>query len=696
MKVRTSLFLLSAIFVILIAALGYVMFHTSELVNREVRESESATKIIKDVFELSIVTNDYLSHHEERMVQQWQLKYDSLGKYLEGMRKEDIHPEHLSILESITSDYESLGETFSLLQANCMERTRLIEENKPQAEIDLSLDSEYRLSAQALMGSQRMASAAFNYSAMMQQRISQVQQRTNSIALVSIIGFVVISFTTSFFTATAIIRPLNDLTKSAEIIGKGNLKHRVDIKTRNELGELALAFNQMTERRQEAEEKLEHLNLVLRAIRHVNQLVVRERNRDRLLQSACGNLIENRGYHSVWIALLDESEKLVTHTEAGLGDDFMPIVDLMKRGELTYCGRKALDRPGVIAIKDPVSECLDCPLSGMSAGRGDMIIRLEAREKVYGLMVVSLPSNMATDEEEQDLFKEVAGDIAFALHNMELEEERMRAEEALKEYSERLEEMVEERTQELHDAQEALIRKEKLAMLGQLSGSMAHELRNPLGVISNAVYYLKTVLPDAGEQVKEYLELVEEETIISEKIVSDLLDYGRTRPPEREDVNAAEMVRQTLERLPTPDEIEVNIKIPEDIPEVYADPHQIGQVLINLVKNAYQAMPDGGKLTISAHAIEISEGSGKPPRFERVALSIADTGCGISKENIAKLFTPLFTTKARGIGLGLATSKNLVEANGGTIEVESDGLPGKGSTFTIGLPVKSEAGEYAR
>ncbi len=256
MKVRTSLFLLSAIFVIVIAALGYVMFYSSDLVNREVRDGESATRIIKDIFELSIVTYEYLSHYEERMHQQWQLKYDSLGELLEGIRKEEIHPEHLSRLESITSDYESLGDFFSLLVANFAKRRRLIEENKPQAEIDLSLDSEERLSTQALMSSQRMASEAFEFSVLMQQRIAQVQQRTNSIALVSIIVFVVFSFSISFLTARAIIGPLNELARSAEITGKGNLKHRVDIKTRNEIGELALAFNQMTERRQQAEEKL--------------------------------------------------------------------------------------------------------------------------------------------------------------------------------------------------------------------------------------------------------------------------------------------------------------------------------------------------------------------------------------------------------------------------------------------------------
>jgi signal transduction histidine kinase len=107
---------------------------------------------------------------------------------------------------------------------------------------------------------------------------------------------------------------------------------------------------------------------------------------------------------------------------------------------------------------------------------------------------------------------------------------------------------------------------------------------------------------------------------------------------------------------------------------VYVDPGQIGLVLGNLVINAYQAMPEGGSLIISARAEE-----------DEVALSVADIGCGISQEYMAKLFEPLFTTKARGIGLGLAISKNLVEVNGGSIEVESE--VGRGSIFTIRLPL---------
>ena len=252
---------------------------------------------------------------------------------------------------------------------------------------------------------------------------------------------------------------------------------------------------------------------------------------------------------------------------------------------------------------------------------------------------------------------------------------RKRAEEELEKYSEQLEVMVEYRTRELKDTQEALIRKEKLAVLGQLAGSMGHELRNPLGVISNAVYYLQIILPEAGETAKEYLEIIASEVRNAEGIISDLLNFSRTKPAEKQEIMISELIAQVLEKQISPKGIEVIIEIPSDLQPVFVDSRHIRQVLINLVTNAYQSMPKGGRVIISAQA-----------KKEKVSFSITDTGVGISAQDMKKIFEPLFTTKERGIGLGLVVSKNLVEVNGGTIEFKSE--EGKGSTFTVILPTK--------
>jgi PAS domain S-box-containing protein len=185
-------------------------------------------------------------------------------------------------------------------------------------------------------------------------------------------------------------------------------------------------------------EQMSHLNLVLRAIRNVNQLITKEKDRDKLLQGACDNLIEARGYHNAWVALLDESGRLVTTAEAGLGEAFEPMVKRLEQGELTGCAQKALTQSGVIVIDDPAATCTDCPLVDQYDGRSVKTIRLEHENRVYGLLSVAVSADLAVDEEEKSLFSEVAGDLAFALHAIELDEKRKRAEDALRESEERL------------------------------------------------------------------------------------------------------------------------------------------------------------------------------------------------------------------------------------------------------------------
>jgi PAS domain S-box-containing protein len=259
--------------------------------------------------------------------------------------------------------------------------------------------------------------------------------------------------------------------------------------------------------------------------------------------------------------------------------------------------------------------------------------------------------------------------------------ERKRAEQILKQHSEKLEEMVTERTQELRDAQEQLIRQEKLAALGKLAGSVSHELRNPLSVINNAVYYLNLRLTDADGDIKQSLEMIDEELQNATKIISDLLDFGRIKTSERTPVNLSKLIRTCLKRNPPPEHITIEVDIPENLPAAFVDGEQIIQVIDNLIANAYEAMPEGGQLSMSS----------KLHLENRIQIAVRDTGMGIPPENMEKIFEPLFTTKQRGIGLGLAISKSLVEANEGRIEVDS--IINVGTTFRVFLPAVSGIGK---
>jgi signal transduction histidine kinase len=268
-----------------------------------------------------------------------------------------------------------------------------------------------------------------------------------------------------------------------------------------------------------------------------------------------------------------------------------------------------------------------------------------------------------------------------------------RSEENYRSLNEELELKVEERTGQLLEAQEELVRREKLATLGQLSGSVGHELRNPLGVMSNAIYFLRMVHSGADETTKEYLDIIKHEIDNSQRIITDLLDFARTRPPRTKVVTVPELLAESLGRCTVPGNVDLRTEIPDVLPGVRVDPLQMGQVLQNLIANAVQAMPNGGSLRISARKERGTADEGRIPRAsdpgpddDFVEISVADTGEGIASDNMKKLFQPLFTTKAKGIGLGLVVSRNLVETNGGRIDVTS--RYGEGTTFTVILPAE--------
>ncbi|MGB9023180.1 MAG: PAS domain S-box protein [Candidatus Bathyarchaeia archaeon] len=675
--------------------------------------------------------------------------------------------------------------------------------------------------------------------------------------------------------------------------------------------------------RKRMEVRLEHVNRVLRAIRRANQLIVVEKDRDRLTTSICNLLTEARAYLDVWVALLDDSGNLVATAESGVGSEFLQLVEQLQRHEFPYCVRRAMTQSSLVVIDDPTSTCADCPLAEKYVGRGMWTIRLEHAGRIYGVLSASVPAPVTAHKEEQELFRELAGDLALALTGIRLEQERKQMEDALTEaenryrtlfdsasdailihdmrarflevnqvacerlgysreellqmtpkdiqppghgkavenrveelrrvehaffetahirrdgtiipielssriiqykgkpavlsiarditerkkaekqlqqYSESLEQLVFERTSKLAEsetrfrefadllpqiafetdekgnftfanraglaltgyAQEdidkglnalqlfapedwntfqdrfkrilggepsvgseyTILRKDgspfpvimhivpivrenrgvglrgiavdiserkkmearlaesqRLAAIGETTAMVGHDLRNPLQGLATTLYLAKKILksPKAAEkqEATKLLDTVDEEVYYMDKIVSDLQSYAAPLTPKLSPTDAGQLIRDTVSAIGIPANVKVTITTKKDMRKAELDGVLMRRVFTNLVANATQAMPKGGKLTIKA---QTREGD--------LLISFQDTGAGIPEENFPKLFSPFFTTKAKGQGLGLPVCKRLVEAQGGSIAVQSK--VGEGSTFTVRLPLKRQ------
>ena len=241
---------------------------------------------------------------------------------------------------------------------------------------------------------------------------------------------------------------------------------------------------------------------------------------------------------------------------------------------------------------------------------------------------------------------------------------------------------LEKKTEELRQAHEKLLHQKKLAAVGQLASGIGHELRNPLGVVKNAVYYIKTKVGNSDEKLTKHLNIMEREINNSNKIINDLLGFSRTKMPTTFPEDANKVVEQSLEVVTVPKNVLLVTDTAGDLPKVMVDKDQIQQVLVNLCLNGIQAMEaEGGQLHVSTHAAD-----------DFVQIKVADSGYGIPEENLNKLFDPFFTTKAKGVGLGLAVTYGIIEKHKGTIEVQSQS--GQGTTFIVSLPaVKNEASQ---
>jgi two-component system NtrC family sensor kinase len=340
-----------------------------------------------------------------------------------------------------------------------------------------------------------------------------------------------------------------------------------------------------------------------------------------------------------------------------------PYVDLRNRVVYSFFGIGVLGVIIVVLLYFFITSGITRPLREMAAATGKI---------ADGDLSVELSSKS----------KDEIGQLAESFNYMLVRLKQARQE--LENYGRVLEQKVEERTQQLTKMQDHLIQSEKMASMGQLAASIAHEVNNPLSgvLIYNQLIAKKITRGDFNrEAILDYLSKMEHELSRSTKLVRSLLDFAVQTEPKIKEVNANDVLNRALE-LAIHAGYKENTRVEKDLqslPTFMADPDQLEQVFVNLIMNALQAMPTGGTLGLRTYM-----------ENQELKIAVRDTGCGIPPENLSKIFTPFFSTKkeVKGVGLGLSVAYGIIQGLKGRIEVESK--VGEGTTFTVSLPITQE------
>jgi two-component system NtrC family sensor kinase len=307
-------------------------------------------------------------------------------------------------------------------------------------------------------------------------------------------------------------------------------------------------------------------------------------------------------------------------------------------------------------------------------------------EATRAVSAMQLDTPIETTQKSEEL-----GQLAASF---ELMRQRLRqALDDLNQLTQRLEDKVQERTQQLKAAHTKLLQSDRLASLGQLAASVAHEINNPISGVLNLSMLMQRILTDDGvpggrvQEFRRYLSLVTAETSRVGRIVSDLLAFSRRSKPQQSNADLNQIIASTLTLISHKlklHNVEVVSDLAPDLPHVWCDGAQMQQVLVNLLMNGAEATysKGGGRLTVATRPA---------PDRQSAIITVADTGEGIREENLLKIFDPFFTTKpeGKGVGLGLAVLYGIVDAHHGEISVQSK--LGEGTTFTVTLPVNGAA-----
>ena len=585
---------------------------------------------------LNSVSVDYFLYQEDLQLSRWQTQLSSLTKDVESLKPSNEQQQTLT--NYVAHDLQTLNTLFTDVTAYLQSASRNV-----SVRIDPAF--QIRWSNMALQ-SQILATHAAQLTHSLNDQVHQENQ-TNIILIVSLVGaFGALLVTIYLLVFRRTLKSVAELQKGISTIGSGNLEYVIETKREDEISELSHSFNKMTANLKEvtaSKVDLEQAQASLRASEQRWATTLASVGDAVIATDLIGRVMFMNG--------VAESLTGWTLSEASL----KPIKEIFN----------IVNEQTRLQVEDPVSKVLE---KGIIVGLANHTVLIK-KDKTE----VAIDDSGAPIKDKEGKTTGVVLIFRDITERKKAEDALSLAQEKLQEYATNLENLVEERTKQLKDS-------ERLAAIGATAGMVGHDIRNPLQAITSDVYLAKTELAEIPESEEkkntlDSLQEIEKNIDYINKIVADLQDFARPLKPHMEEADLKLIINQLLEKNGLPEDIKVNVKVESEAKKVLADSAFINRIMYNLVTNAVQAMPKGGKLTIHAY---------KDKTTSEAVITVADTGVGIPENAKDKLFTPMFTTKSKGQGFGLAVIKRMAEAQNGNVTFESQ--EGKGTKFTVRLP----------
>lgn len=693
MKIVTRFKLAELFCVLLVAIIVAVLFSTTMAMQRELAKNKAAGDILQAVTSLRYLSIEYALHHGARTRAQWQLRSESLGTGLLATPAFSTGEER-ALLRKLQGELAGVGALFELFVANHRE----LGQDPQRREVLGELES--RLSGQIMGRVQGMISDAMRLSELSRQGVLDAQQRAN--VAVMLFGGVIIALVAGliYFTMTSVTGPLEKLRQGTLIVGAGKLDFALGVHTKNEIGELARAFDGMTEKLRRttvSRDELVHTNAALEtqiAERQLAERKVHEQlERLNLLQQITRSIGERQDLRSIFqvvvrsledqlpidfscICLYEPSQHALQVTCVGVRSEALAQSFMM--GEQAHIpidenGLSSCVRGKLVYEADIAEVAFPFPQRLAQGGlRALVMAPLLAENTVFGILIVARRAAHSFTSGECEFLSQLSEHVALAANQAQLYGALQRA------------------YDDLRQTQQSVMQQERLRALGQMASGIAHDINNAISPVALYTESLLETETNLSPQGRHYLEVIERAIDDVAATVARMREFYRQREPQLSlsPIDANLVVRQVLDLtrarwsdMPQQRGIVIALRtqLADALPMLPGSVGEIREALTNLVFNAVDAMPDGGTLSVRTSC------TGAAGEARQVRIEVGDTGIGMDENTRRRCLEPFFTTKGeRGTGLGLAMVYGMMERHGASIDIVT--APGQGTAVRLDFP----------